>query len=341
MLGSVGMTLNLGACVGPVIGGAVAYTSGSYVWLFWALVIVAVVLFGGVGLLLPETARTLIGNGGDYSQYKWWQLSWLNLMKRCSGYGSRTIESSQEKAQNKSVARKYGLINILSCFRIIFHKDTLLALWIHGSFYTVDYAFVASLPDIFKEYGFNELYIGLAYLPRGVGLVVGSYFTGKLMDRNYRVTARQSGFTTDKVVGDDLLQFPIEKARSRSNYWMLVISTSTVISYGWAVQYASHFSIALVLQFMQGFWGTYFYTTYNASLVDSFPQSPSTGAAATSITRCAMAAAGTALLQPLLDVAGRGWYFTALALWSGLFGTAAVILLRMKGMGWRRARNGL
>jgi len=83
------------------------------------------------------------------------------------------------------------------------------------------------------------------------------------------------------------------------------------------VHYRVHVLVLLILQFMQGFWGTCFYTAYNTLLVDVFPESPSTAAAAASITRCAMAAAGVAVLQPLLDAAGRGWFFTVLGLWSG------------------------
>jgi len=89
---------------------------------------------------------------------------------------------------------------------------------------------------------------------------------------------------------------------------------------------------------MQGFWGTCFYTAYNTLLVDVFPESPSTAAAAASITRCAMAAAGVAVLQPLLDAAGRGWFFTVLGLWSGSFGVVAVWYIKNKGMTWRNRR---
>jgi len=51
-----------------------------------------------------------------------------------------------------------------------------------------------------------------------------------------------------------------------------------------------------------------------------------------------MAAAGAAVLQPLLDAAGRGWYFTLLGLWSGGFGAVAVWLIRRKGMQYRTRR---
>lgn len=232
--------------------------------------------------------------------------------------------------------------NFVNCFRIIFYKDTFLTVWMHGSFYTVDYSFVAAQPDIYQQiYGYNQLYVGLSYLPRGVGIIVGSYCTGKLMDYNYRATLKDLGWGASKVVGDDLLRFPIEKARSRNSYWLLIISTGTMVGYGWAVSRVAHPVVPMILQFMQGFWGTYFYTTYSALMVDTFPDSPSTAAASTSVTRCAMAAAGVAVLESLLNAAGRGWYFTVLGLWSGIFGATAVFLLRRKGLAWRRARCGL
>jgi MFS family permease len=117
-----------------------------------------------------------------------------------------------------------------------------------------------------------------------------------------------------------------------------LISTATLIGYRWAVENNSHVSILLVLQFVQGFWGICFYTIYNTLLVDVFPESPSTAAAAASITRCAMAAAGVAVLQPLLNALGRGWYFTILGIWSGLFGALAVWFIRRNGMAWRTER---
>ncbi|KAI0157013.1 major facilitator superfamily domain-containing protein [Xylariaceae sp. FL1272] len=343
MLGPISMALNLGACIGPVAGGAVAYKSGSYEWVFWALVIVGFVLFACVGAFLPETARSLVGSGEEPSRYKWWQLSWIGLIRQhlrnCRPRGKETESPSRRHDAQGGLKKGYSFANFLAAFRIIFHRDTILILWMHGSFYVVDYAFVAALPDIYADYHFNELEIGLAYLPRGVGIIIGSYFTGKLMDHNYSHVSRRVGWSGDKATGNDLFRFPIELSRTRFSYWMLAISTATMIGYGWTVYYRAHFSISLVLQFSQGFWGTYFYTTYSALLVDSFPQSPSTAAATTSITRTLMAAAGVAILEPIIKVAGRGWYFTVLGLWSGLFGIVAVFLLRWRGMAWRRMRN--
>ena len=244
-------------------------------------------------------------------------------------------------APRRTIPQGFRIRNPLACLRIIFHLDTALALWMHESFYTVDYSLVAAVPDIFKDiYHFNELQLGLAYLPRGVGIILGGYCNGRLMDHNYKATAHQVNWIIDTVSGDDLSRFPIERARSRGSYLLLAISTMTLIGYGWAVNQHAHVSVPLTLQFIQGFWGTCFYTAYNTLLVDIFPESPSTAAAAASIVRCTMAAAGVAVLQPLLSATGRGWYFTALGLWSGSFGVVAVWLIRRKGMVWRTRRLG-
>ena len=346
MLGPVSMALNLGACIGPVVGGAVAYTSGNYEWVFWALVIVGAILLLGVGALLPETARSVVGNGKGREDLKWWEQSWykiskdwLQRSKLLGGLGEEKHREDDHGLSRQSFLQRFRIQNPLACLRMIFHLDTFLVLWMHGSFYTVDYSLVAAVPDIFKTiYHFNELQIGLSYLPRGVGIISGGYCVGKAMDYNYKMTAKKIGWTIDKVSGDDLAKFPIERARSRGSFALLLISTATLLGYGWAVRRHAHVSVPLILQFVQGFWGTCFYTTYNTLLVDVYPESPSTAAAAASITRCVMAATGLAILQPLLDATGRGWYFTLLGLWSGGFGAVAVLLLRRKGMQWRTRR---
>ncbi|OAP59165.1 hypothetical protein AYL99_06463 [Fonsecaea erecta] len=355
MLGPVSMALNLGACIGPVVGGWVAYSSGSFEWIFWALVIVGGLLLFLVGTFLPETARSLVGNGEKRAALPIWEWTWLRILTRLISIASlkgsvrRTAKVGRERPERRLDEEKTstypGLLprlqvgNPLSCVRIIFHLDTFFVLWMHGSFYTVDYSLVAAIPDIYKQiYHLDELQIGLTYLPRGIGIIVGGYCVGKAMDFNYRATAKKINWNINSLSGDDLREFPIERARARGSGWLLLVSTSGLIGYGWAVHYHVHISVLLILQFLQGFWGTCFYTFYNTLLVDVFSQSPSTAAAAASITRCAMAAAGVAVLQPLLDAAGRGWYFTVLGLWSGSFGAVALWCIRKKGMGWRQRR---
>lgn len=110
---------------------------------------------------------------------------------------------------------KFKMANPMAALRILFWKDTALVLWMAGSPYAVWYAVQASIPPIYKGiYHFNELQIGLCYLTGGFGTESGGYLNGKLMDWDYRATARSIGHTIDKVSGDDLNDFPIERARA-------------------------------------------------------------------------------------------------------------------------------
>ena len=120
-------------------------------------------------------------------------------------------------------------------------------------------------------------------------------------------------------MGDNLRHFSIERVRTRRCWYLLAILTGTLIGYGWALEERSHVSIPLLLQSIQGFLGTSIYTIFNTLLVDLFSESPGTAAAAASIS-CALAASGVAVVQPLVGVLGRGWYFTALAVVTGSLG---------------------
>ena len=353
MLGPVTAALNLGTCIGPMIGGWVAFKSGGYGWVFWCLFIVGGVLLVAVGCFLPETARNVVGNG-SLGPRRWWAKTWsshwsgrvgslngssrrVSNNKGCSGDDVIVVGDRYETLSDR---KNFEVRNLLACLRIIFWKDTALILGIHGWFYLVDYCIQTTIPSTFKDiYHFDELQIGLSYLPRGAGIIAGGYVNGRFMDRNYKVTAAEIGHTIDRVAGDSMKNFPIEKARLRGCWYLLGILSCDLIGYGWVLENHGHVSIPLILQFFQGILGTSLYTVSSTLLVDSFPESPSTAAAAASITRCALAASGVVALQPMLDALGRGWYFTTLGLVSSVIGSAAAWAVRAQGMKWRLQRR--
>ena len=353
ILGPTQGAANLAVCLGPVIGGWVALSSGGFEWVFWALVIFGATVLCIVALALPETARSVVGNGSKEAT-GWDRTVWNVLMGQRGGErkepkGGCDLEgangkvgsgSSEMKQKGKTGKReKFKLANPLAPIRIILWKDTALILWIAGSPYAVWYCIQASIPTIFKDvYGFNEIQVGLSYLTGGAGTVVGGYANGKLMDRNYKATAREIGHTIDKDSGDDLTNFPIERARSRGSWYLLATYICALTGYGWSVQANAHMCVPLILQFILAALCTYFQQTFNALLVDIFPASPSTAAASSNITRCALSAIAVAILEPLVSVMGRGWFFTLLTILSGGGGLIANWTIRMYGMEWRRQR---
>lgn len=204
------MALNLGTYIGPVVGGWVAYKSESYEWCFWALVILGIGLFTGVALFLPETARSLVGNGSGRQDSPRYQSFWILCQhnQRCNVC---YLRSKNEGGNiNRRSARRLVTVmikNLLQCFRVALHRDSALSLWMHGSFYVVDYSLVAVAPTIYKSiYHMNELHIGLTYLARGLGIVIGSYCNGKAMDYNYKLEARKMGWVVEIPNCEELRQ---------------------------------------------------------------------------------------------------------------------------------------
>ncbi|KAL8712656.1 MAG: hypothetical protein Q9220_003188 [cf. Caloplaca sp. 1 TL-2023] len=136
------------------------------------------------------------------------------------------------------------------------------------------------------------------------------------MDRDYRLTAAEVGFAIDKTKGDDLTRFPIEKARLRSIWYFVSISTACTIGYGWTLEAKA---------------------VCNTLIVDLHPDCPATASASVSIVRCTVAAIGVSILQFILNGVGPGWTFTIF----GFLGAATAPMLwaeRKWGMYWRTQR---
>ena len=60
--------------------------------------------------------------------------------------------------------------------------------------------------------------------------------TGKILDRDYRKTAKAHGHVVDSVHGDDLSHFPIEKARLKSIFYPIVAGAVATVGYGWSLE---------------------------------------------------------------------------------------------------------
>ncbi|MCJ1385695.1 hypothetical protein MMC17_008818 [Xylographa soralifera] len=352
MLGPTQGAANLAVCLGPVIGGWVALGSGGFVWVFWALVIFGAGVFSVVGIALPETARNVVRNGSleptGWSR-TWWSIGRTLLRAKdveSKSDGSKetgrkkNIGSLENESKNKMSNRKtFKMANPLAAIRILFWRDTALVLWMAASPYAVWYCVQTSIPTIYQEtYDFDELQIGLSYLTGGAGTVIGGYANGRLMDWNYKTTAKRIGHSINMVSGDDLEHFPIEEARARGSWWLLAVYILALAGYGWSVVAHAHESVPLILQFVLAALCTCFQQTFNALLVDIFPMSPSTAAASSNITRCVLSAIAVTVLQPLVGIVGQGWFFTLLACISGGGGLITNWAINKYGMQWRQQR---
>ena len=127
--------------------------------------------------------------------------------------------------------------NPFKAILLCLHRDTAAVLSISAVYYATYYCIQASIPALFADiYGLDELQVGLCYLSIGTEDILCGYINGKMMDLNYRVTAEASNITVDKVFGDDLANFPIEKAQTRVSLILVLVSSAIIVGYGWILQ---------------------------------------------------------------------------------------------------------
>lgn len=359
MLGPMLATCNALSAVGPVVGGAVAMATDGVRWVFGGLVAVAVGVLVVAGFTLPETGRAVVGNGDGVVGGVW--RTWWSWGRGVLFPGAESVRLGSEKkdagsalGSEKSDAgsrpngccsdpprRRWSVRDAVGSFRIILHKDAFAVLWMVASSYTVYYTIQVAIPVIFDEvYGYNELEIGLVFLPGLAGMTIGGMVAGKLVDRNYTITAKKHGFDSElRDKGEhDLCQFPIEAARYRHCLIFVLFEMLLVIGYGWAVWFHAHPSIPIILQFFACALSTLLSHTSSALLVDIFPDSSSSAYASGQLMRCGLSAVSAAVLQPLVDAVGRGWYFTMFSLFVSLTCAASVVVSQRKGMDWRQKR---
>lgn len=300
-MGIVGAGVNIGPALGPVLGGVLSQYLG---WpaLFWFCAIFAFVWLIPYIIFVPETCRKVVGNGSIPPQT--WNLTLLDYIRL----------RHAEKGEKTTPNQKLRFPNPLRTLALVLDKETALLLLIITMIYLGFILVAATLSTIFKDiYGYNDLEIGLCYLPYGFGAFLAVVGQGYILDWNYRRIAKKMGITIDRRRGDDLSKFPIESARIQPLYPALLLGAGAMIGYGWTLHYETSVAAPLIFIFLVGMFVTTSFNVLGILLVDNHPDAPATATAATNLVRCMFGAVATAIIDHMLSGMGRGWCFTFLA----------------------------
>jgi MFS family permease len=212
---------------GPLLGGVLAYRAG-WRWIFWLLSILSGVVLAMLIFTLPETARSVTGNGSNEPP----------KFSRPLIPGIMRPWQRELPDPSTIIYKKKSIPNPVKTLVILCHWDTAATIAAGSILYMIFCASHASLSTTLKDiYSLNELEAGLIYLPYGASCLVSTLISGKLINRDYRKVAQKHGLPIDKVGGDDLTNFPIEEARLRSIFLPTILTLTSMIGYGWAVHY--------------------------------------------------------------------------------------------------------
>lgn len=327
--------------LGPVLGGILAQFLG---WrsIFWFLVILSACYLVPFLIAFPETGRNVVGNGSIKPQS--WNRSLINYLHERKAAKSPTLtrtvtrESVRLEEARLAKARKLRFPNPLKTLKLVCEKDTALLLLYNSLVYTAFYDVTASMPYLFGLiYGYNDLQIGLCFIPFGIGCLIAPILGGRALDWNFRRLALKYGFPIDKKRATDLKDFPLEKARIQVTWPLVVVGDAALLCYGWVMHMETHLAAPLVLLFFIGLCLTGAFNCNSVMLIDLYPLSPSTATAANNLVRCFIGAGGTGIIIIMIEKMGTGWCFTLVAGVVVLFSPILWVLEKW-GQGWRNAR---
>ncbi|OOQ89803.1 MFS multidrug transporter [Penicillium brasilianum] len=294
---------------GPVIGGAVAGTLG---WraIFWVLTAYSGAFLIAMLVLLPETLRSLVANGSRVP-------SASNIMAKypLTVYQKLTTVEWDPKDTPPQAPRKH--VDLTGPFRILVSKHAAPIIMFLAIYYAVWQMSITAMSSLFKQnYGLSETQIGLTFIANGVGSMVGTLITGKILDLDYRKVkakfeAQSDPEGTRRAVEEK--DFPLEKARLRLVPIFACLQCLSLILFGWTIQYTVHIAVPIISTFITGWTVVSMQSVIMTYLVDVFHERSAAASASINLARCLFAAGGTSFVMPLINAVGAGVTFTICA----------------------------
>ncbi|RFU24180.1 hypothetical protein B7463_g12159, partial [Scytalidium lignicola] len=326
-IGITSLTNILAPSIGPILGGIISQYAG-WKWIFGFLAILATVFIILFVLFFPETCRSIVGDGTIPPPK--WNRSIKNYIEE------RAKQPDYSERNARAAKRRISFPNPLGTLIVLTQKSEGCVLFFAGIVYAGFYAIVSGLPSEFKDiYGYDDLKIGLCYLPMAGGSLLAAWTQGKFIDWSYRWEAKRLGMEVIKSSQQDLSKFPIEKARLQVALPVLLLCSIFTVAYGWILHSRTTVAGPLIMLFLLGYTLIASTQSVNILIVDINPGKAGTVTAAFNLIRCLLGAGSTALIHPMTNAMGYGWTFTFIGLLYIALSPLLFIVMRW-GPSWRK-----
>ncbi|RLV95359.1 MFS antiporter QDR2 [Spathaspora sp. JA1] len=305
--GMVGVVAGLqlaGNGLGGLIGALLISSFNTWRSIFIFLTIGGGVTFALAFFLLPETSRSIVGNGSIFPD------SWLNksIFIKLPHLKSRmTNDVASLEPKNP--------FDLLGPYKIFFQKIVFLTLLPSGLHFAAWTMVLTSLSTELesRKYNYSVMQVGLIYLPQGLACFVGSIAIGRLMNWYYRLRKTQYEQITGDLPLTERHPFNIVSTRLVLCIVPSILMIIGLIIFGWCIQTSQPIISIIISTCLISMSSSMTMSVSATLLVDLFPTQGSASASCVNLMRCLLAAFGAGVLDLMISKLNLGGTYTMIA----------------------------
>ncbi|TVY45223.1 Itaconate transport protein, partial [Lachnellula subtilissima] len=320
--------------IGPFLGGILTHWMG-FRSIFWFLFASGSVVLILIIMLLPETLRSIAGNGTI--RLKPIQQPLIHMFR-----SSSDTPFDSDLASFCVRTKSLSMDSILEPFHCLFQKDVLATAIVGSVVFAICTTVITTTTTMFEQhYHISAFTIGLAFLPAGAGSVISFFLTGYLMDHDMRAVENnyRNMYDLEKdtpLAHKTLPDFPIERARLRNSWWIALIFIGTTAGYGISFS-APTIAAPLILQFFIASSATAL-LLLNGVLVSDLYSGNGSVTLAVNLIRFSTGALAVGTVQLALNRIGNAFTFLTLAL--VMLALSPIMIVQwVFGRPWQARRN--
>ncbi|OAL01409.1 MFS general substrate transporter [Phaeosphaeriaceae sp. SRC1lsM3a] len=298
----------LGPILGPLIGGQFA-NPARWRWVFGFLSITSLPVYLAILFCMPETLRSLVGNGQSLANQPWFQLPRSLRTKPCT-------DSKVAKVPRPSF-RKF--------MRLLKYPPHLIVS-VNGSLQFAGlYGMYIAFPTVWgdKGYGWTNAQVGYAYLCPGIAMFIASIVVGRLSDwmrQKAKANSKDGKIHPERRMAIQVPGFALAAAGK--------------IMFGWFAQSRQPAWMSLIGTAMAAIGVSVVFVTSTSFQTECDPAQTASLVALGGFLRNVAAAITAAIMINILKALGWGWAFTGLGILD-LICIPGILLILVRGEKWR------
>ncbi|KAF2631694.1 MFS general substrate transporter [Macroventuria anomochaeta] len=298
----------LGPVFGPLIGGAFADAS-RWRWVFGFLALTCLPVYCAIVFCMPETLRSLVGNGAAVAHQPWFSIPKLRTQLSTDIKGPKIPRPSFRK------------------FMQLLKYPPHLIVSFNGAFQFAGlYGMYISFPTVLKDtYNWSTAEVSYAYLAPGISMFIASIIVGRGSDWLRRKAIAKS--PDGKVAPEKRIAYQIVG---------FSIAAAGKFMYGWCCQNRVNPAAGLIGSALSSVGTSIVFVTSTSFQTECDPAQTASLVALGGLLRNVAAAIAAVVMDGLLDKAGVGWTFSIFGVMD-LLCIPGILLIIFKGAEMRAA----